>query len=157
MYECLSVCISVYHLCWKRVLNSLELDLWVVVSIHVGAGTWSSVSCRSGQCSEPLIHLCSPRNNFQHCKWGKEDSSLFGPLHHAPLMAICGRQRLLFSTPSSAVALSHLPYYFNPRWPCYSWSRWEKLKWRYDFIPSVWGSSQWVSAENNKVFGKTFI
>lgn len=99
MYECLSVCISVYHLCWKRVLNSLELDLWVVVSIHVGAGTWSSVSCRSGQCSEPLIHLCSPRNNFQHCKWGKEDSSLFGPLHHAPLMVICGRQRLLFSIP----------------------------------------------------------
>lgn len=39
MYECLSVCIFVLQLCWKRVLNSLELDLRVFVSIHVVAGT----------------------------------------------------------------------------------------------------------------------
>ena len=35
----------------NRVLDSLELELWMAVNQHVGSGNWIQVFCKSNMCS----------------------------------------------------------------------------------------------------------
>lgn len=68
MYEyfCLQVCMYIMCVClvpWvgqKRVLESLELELQMVVSNHVDAQNQTCVFCKSNKCSKLLNNLFSP-------------------------------------------------------------------------------------------------
>ena len=69
VYMCVSMCMCVcacvhvcVHMCaesWKRVSDSMELELQATVSSCVGAGHWW-VRCKRSQCSELVTHLSSP-------------------------------------------------------------------------------------------------
>ena len=58
-----SACISLYQLharCLERpeeVIWSLELKLYIAVSIHIDAGNWTLVLWKNSQCFELLSHL----------------------------------------------------------------------------------------------------
>lgn len=45
------------HRCQKQASDLLELELWLVVSHHVGSGTLTQILCKSNKCYAPLIHL----------------------------------------------------------------------------------------------------
>jgi hypothetical protein len=56
-------CIYVYrvygtHTSQKRESDTMELELWMVMSHHIGAESWMQVLFKNG-CSEKLIHLYS--------------------------------------------------------------------------------------------------
>lgn len=53
----------------KRALGSPELELQMIVSRHVGAGSGTWILCKSSHFSEPLSHLSSastPDPGTQH-------------------------------------------------------------------------------------------
>lgn len=48
--------------------GSLELELWIVVSHHVGPGNQTQDLCKSNKCSELLSHLSGPFLVFVYTK-----------------------------------------------------------------------------------------
>lgn len=66
MYRCLPVCISVHHyvpsVCGgqKEVLNTLDLQFYIVVSHNIGAENW-----KISHYSEPLSHLSKSSITFE--------------------------------------------------------------------------------------------
>lgn len=60
-------CMSVYHMYSTCRSQKQALELWVVVSRHVGAGNQTGVSCKSSQCSSTLSYLSSPQRFNIEC------------------------------------------------------------------------------------------
>lgn len=70
MYKCLLACIYVHHLHAvlikaRRGPHIPSLELQMVVSHDVDAGTPTKVLCKSNKCSLPLSRLSSPKRLFQ--------------------------------------------------------------------------------------------
>lgn len=64
---CVYGCFAWMHICTsyhmfsipletKRNIGTLELELQMIVSNHIGAGNWTQVLCKSSQCSPLLSH-----------------------------------------------------------------------------------------------------
>lgn len=55
-----TVCMPDTYVGQKRALNPLKLELWVVVSPHMGARNQSQILWKTRKCFLPLSYLSSP-------------------------------------------------------------------------------------------------